>query len=339
MIVDMSRTLCIPDIHNRWVQAQHLIDTVPHDKCILLGDYFDNFNDTPDHAHNTAVWLKELVLTNPKIVPLIGNHDQYYFWPWYSYFRGSGYSEAKSHAIRKVLNQDDVAKFKFFTVEQGYALSHAGLTCHLWKEFLRNEDDDAVTTLDFFYKVLTERVNRNLNMIGMNRPAELFMAGWDRGGDCRYGGMTWCDWRSFAPIKGINQIFGHSPHNLPEVLIQKKKGDIKRYVSNDFYNSKINLKNVTSINFALDTHSKHYAIIEDGVLSIYDSITKEDIKNVPAADETVLIESLKEQMRKEALAAGSTVTVPNKNDWNKIIDGLKNGKAKWTQVKDDELTD
>ena len=38
----MSRALILSDIHHRHARAQSIIDKVPHDELVLLGDYFDN---------------------------------------------------------------------------------------------------------------------------------------------------------------------------------------------------------------------------------------------------------------------------------------------------------
>ena len=75
------RTLVISDVHNRIIRAQSIIDKVPHDKLVLTGDYFDSYGegaDAAEYARNTAVWLKEKILHNPKAVALLGNHDTSY---------------------------------------------------------------------------------------------------------------------------------------------------------------------------------------------------------------------------------------------------------------------
>jgi predicted phosphodiesterase len=303
------RTLVISDIHNRTVQAQRLLDEVKYDRAILLGDYFDQFNDTPDHAHNTALWLKEFVLDNPKITALIGNHDQYYYWPWYSYLLGSGFTTAKSHAIRKVLNQSDFEKLKFFTIDQGFVLSHAGVSSQVWKEIMAYESYDGPNTIEMFTTILERKVDANIAAISQNRPAELFMAGYDRGGSVRNGGMTWVDWSSFGPVKGINQIVGHTPHVLPDILVQGEQGSLKRYTASQYYTTTINWDKITSKNFALDTHGSHYIIIEDGKVDIYDTKTNLTVgdmlkQNIPIGDdkdEVEMIESLKIELRKQAL--------------------------------------
>jgi hypothetical protein len=36
-------------------------------------------------------------------------------------------------------------------------------------------------------------------------------AGFERGGDQRYGGLVWCDWAKLDPPQGLKQICGHTP--------------------------------------------------------------------------------------------------------------------------------
>ena len=272
----MPRTLVIPDIHNRIVSAQRLIDTIPHDKCILLGDYFDNFGDTYQDAHNTAVWLREFVLPNPKIIPLLGNHDTQYFWPWHHYFRCSGFSDMKSAAIVKELNArntNDFEKFQFYHIDQGYFFTHAGLDNRTWKDMKRGfEEKGDKTKLEFVDEVLTYWVAKARKDIGLNQRVELLGAGWDRGGNQIIGGINWIDFSNLSPINGVSQIVGHTPHPVPDVKIQKQGGSIAVKDIFEFYDHKHfpSCKNPLSINYAIDTHSKHYAIVEDEEIQIWD---------------------------------------------------------------------
>jgi len=303
------RILVLSDIHHRWVRAQSLIDTVPHDKVVLLGDYFDQFNDNIHDAHNTATWLKDMVIPNPNIVQLIGNHDQYYFWHWYPHFRGSGYSDAKRDAIRSVLQQDHVKQFKFFHIEENIVFSHAGISGALWKEIAKYNIIDKTTNLENFSTVMTEMVAKNLECVDLLRPAPLFMAGWDRGGTQRHGGLTWSCWSSFGPVKGINQVVGHTPHYIPEFLVQSDSGSIKKYSAEKFNSERFfGNKKVTSINLALDTHSEHYAIVEDGRIEIYDANTRLTIKEmiekgIPFSEkqQAVINPHLAEKFRQDAI--------------------------------------
>jgi hypothetical protein len=272
------RTLVIADIHHRITQAQALIDRVPHDKCILLGDYFDQFHDGPKEAEHTALWLRDKVLTNPKIVPLTGNHDQYYAYPKaYTYLQGSGYSPEKYDATRAILHDEHWQKFQYYHIHDGFVFSHAGLSVHLWKQMLWNfaeEDVPNPVTIEFFDKLLGEFVAKNRHQASVLHPAPLFAPGWDRGGLERYGGITWGDFGSFAPIKGINQIFGHTPRKVPTILTQNQHGTLSTYGAAEYARREETInKNATSLNLDLDTHNSHYLVIEDGKLDIFDRQT------------------------------------------------------------------
>jgi hypothetical protein len=283
------RTLVLSDIHQRHVSAQHLIDTVPHDKCILLGDYFDNFGDTPDNTAATAYWLKEFVIPNPKIVALIGNHDTHYFWPYHPYFKCSGYTDWKRDAIALELtpnNTNNFEKFQFYHIDQGFLFTHAGFDNRLFKDFKRvcGTDDGSKTKLELVDEVLTYQVGRAKKQIVMNTKCELLGAGWDRGGGQHIGGINWCDFSNLSPISGVNQIVGHTPHRIPDVKIQNMGGNISVRDIVEFYDVKAfpRTKNPLSINYALDTHSNHYMVVEDGEVQIFDihnNIKMQDIIN------------------------------------------------------------
>jgi hypothetical protein len=46
-------------------------------------------------------------------------------------------------------------------------------------------------------------------MGGVAHPA--FVAGIERGGPAKSGGILWCDWQAFETIRDIRQIVGHTP--------------------------------------------------------------------------------------------------------------------------------
>lgn len=286
------KTLVLSDIHHRITTAQRLIDTVVFDKCILLGDYFDQFNDTPKDAEATAVWLKERILTDSRIIPLLGNHDNYYAYPKsYQYLQGSGYSPEKYDATRTILHSEHWDHFQYYHIHDGFVFSHAGLTVHLWKQMLWNfaeEDVPNPVTIPFFDKLLGEFVAKNRHQASVLHPSPLFAPGWDRGGLERYGGITWCDFRSFAPIKGINQIFGHTPQRVPTILTQNQHGTLSTYGAAEYARRQDAINaHATSLNLDLDTHNAHYLVIEDGKLDIFDRLTGQlfrELKNYAIPD-------------------------------------------------------
>ena len=264
----MSRTLVISDIHNRYAKVQKLLETVEYDQCIMLGDFFDNFNDFPEDARLTAMWLRDEVIPNKKITLLTGNHDFAYFYAYNKATRCSGYSDAKHKAIFSVLDYDTIREnFKWFHVAEGFLFSHAGITNKVWKDMKRMEPEGA-TLLDVLPKWIAKSDNGVRTMTAM----PLFEAGWTRGGPQEHGGILWADWSEFGPISGVNQIVGHTPHSVPEINIQFGDGLVKRINAYEWaWSSEEFLKrNVTSINFALDTHSHHFMIIEDGKVQLWD---------------------------------------------------------------------
>jgi len=270
------KILVIPDIHNRYLSAQSLIDRLDYDKCILLGDYFDSYGDTWMDAENTAIWLRDKVLTNPKIVPLIGNHDTNYFWPWHPDLRCSGFTDAKRDAIRKIITQDHVNQFDFFHVESDFVFSHAGLTVQVWKDIKMNfdpYDESKETRLEQFVRILSYWIDKTKSDLLKNARVPLLEPGWDRGGRIPNGGIDWVDWSNFASVKGVNQIVGHSPHNVPEVHIQYTDGSYTKKTVTEYCKFKKEFdRNKVSINFDLDTHSNHYAIITDGQVEVWDAM-------------------------------------------------------------------
>ena len=284
----MSRTLILSDIHHRHARAQSIIDKVPHDELVLLGDYFDNYNDTVQDAVDTAIWLTEKILGKPNTVPIMGNHDTSYIFPQNYHLRCSGYSDQKNDAINKVLTSEHKEHFKVYHITQGYVCSHAGLTNQKWKEYSSKFDQKPEQTyLQFFDEVMSYFVQLDIRRARYNENAELFAAGWDRGGLSRHGGMNWVDWRYLAPINGINQIVGHSTNTTPQILIQKEGGALSKKDVTEHYKLQANIEkyklqsrqpvsaNIVepkylSVSYNLDTDSNHYMVIEDGVVNIFD---------------------------------------------------------------------
>lgn len=279
------RTLVLSDIHNRIIRAQSIIDKVPHDKLVLTGDYFDNHGEgayAVEYARDTAVWLKEKILHNPKAVALLGNHDNSYIFDTNIHFRCSGYTPYKSIAINDVLTSEDKSKFGVYHIDQNHVFSHAGLTSKLWKDYSSKfvEQSETETKLEFFDRVMKVVSNEAIEAANANNNVELFGAGWERGGFQQYGGINWVDWNTFGPVNGINQIVGHSIRRVPQILLQHKHGGFVKQDVTEHYKpldtaNKLDKPFSTeylSVSYDLDTQSNHYAVIEDGIVNIYDAI-------------------------------------------------------------------
>lgn len=122
--------------------------------------------------------------------------------------------------------------FKFVAFIDGWVLTHAGFSKYMADKYL-NDDLDA--HLLKVYRTLAEGSLPELLRVGMSR-----------GGNYKTGGITWLDWEEeFEPVPGVKQIVGHTRGKKP-----RWNGD----------------------NLCLDTNLKHYAIIEDGVVTTHDVV-------------------------------------------------------------------
>ncbi|MEI8342038.1 MAG: metallophosphoesterase [Verrucomicrobiota bacterium] len=192
------RTLIIPDIHHQIERADYWLETQEFDHAVFLGDYFDDFEDHLSEAKLTAYWLRERMNKSQDIF-LLGNHDIPYMFPEDPYYACSGFSRAKSKAIRTVLRAEHWDRFKIAHAEQGWFMSHAGFHPFWVRE----------PTVE---KIL-KRCDLALRRAKRHAEDPILGAGKERGGSQHVGGPLWMDWQSLVPIHGINQIVGHSPGN------------------------------------------------------------------------------------------------------------------------------
>ena len=228
--------LIIPDIHHKVGLVKSIRGVHPGTPAIFLGDYFDDFHDTVDDMRATCEWLKT-ALENPDDVFLLGNHCFAYL----SYELGvrwgfcSGWTVAKQQVFHQYFPGDVLLRrCRWIVRSQNRLISHAGLSNDLYREFSKRK-----TAEEIF-----EWVNNAENALtaGVAHPA--FLAGRDRGGPQSVGGILWCDWERFRPVPGIHQIVGHTPAEH----VRYKKGSV-----------------------CLDTHLRHYGLLEDGNLTVLES--------------------------------------------------------------------
>jgi len=123
----MSKTLILPDVHNRISAVEKIISTVRPDTTILLGDFFDDFYDNSDIIKDVAYWFKESVNEKNRI-HILGNHDSHYWFNQNKNVRCSGYEYGKDVAINDIVTIKDWEKLKFFYIlDDKFLLSHAGV--------------------------------------------------------------------------------------------------------------------------------------------------------------------------------------------------------------------
>lgn len=244
------RTGIIPDIHDKVGLAQHIMDTVPNvDQWVHLGDYFDDFPTGVKESLATAKKVKQW-LADPCIVNILGNHDLSYGWGSNPQHRCSGFTLSKWKAIHSVLTWGDWQKFVLHywlpSEERPILLSHAGLD-----KYFVPDVEDRITAIEAkinsAWFCLFDPVPANRGM-----GEELLGAGWDRGGRQAHGGILWCDWTNLTPPKGIDQIMGHTTIGSYPAIKQSLVHAKSTYTCYD-----------------LDTNLQHYAIVDDGVMSIH----------------------------------------------------------------------
>lgn len=247
------KTIIISDLHNRvdWVEDALLSSLLrPYDRVVFLGDYFDNYGDTPDDAMKSAIWLKQS-LKMPNRIHLYGTHDLWYRFPSNPYIGASGNTIEKYYAIQKILDSNDWNLLKLYHYEQDYLMTHAGIHPYLISEYVyRNRDifDKYIVnnnlqlgTQDIINKIVKPATENALKRVSQGFTDTRLDAGFARGGRQPVGGIIWLDWnREFEPVPYLNQIVGHTEHKYPEEKITE--------------NSK---------NYDLDTRSHNLGILEN----------------------------------------------------------------------------
>lgn len=212
-------TLIIPDLHHHTENADRWLNSVPFDRVVFLGDYFDYFEDDDSvaEARATASWLVRQ-MEQPNRVFLLGNHDAAYMFPECPALHCPGFTKAKARRIHKILRPKHWKRFQIATVEDGWLISHAGFHPSLI----------AGLTLDAILK----KCARALRSAARGTVDPILRAGLDREGSEPVGGPLWMDWESLVPIPGINQIVGHTPGS-----------DVREKVTTDSKNYCLDVKN------------------------------------------------------------------------------------------------
>lgn len=258
----MKNTLIIPDIHLRWEQAEKIISAVGPDEVIFLGDYFDDFGDTPEMVRDTAEWLEGSV-NKPNRIHLYGNHDQSYGFPFLT-FKCSGYEQWKDFTINDIVSKTTWNKLKWYHwLDDRWLLTHAGLHRSNVPKEIYQHINDRPKFIEELSKYLDKSIEEGIREAANNTRTWIFNAGHSRGGSQKVGGITWCDYEvEFEPIIGINQIFGHTPLRHVCWTTHERNKD-KQYPPAHSWNptiQQLDNKNLSS-NLCLDCRGNtHYAV-------------------------------------------------------------------------------
>lgn len=236
------KTLIIPDIHNHTGWVHSLIGAVEHDNLIFLGDFFDR-ELRKAQTMETAIWLKETLVRYPHATFLLGNHDMHYRFPNNDYLKCSGYTHEKEAIINSIITSDDWNRFNLYAIDQGWLLSHAGVSDVVFRPPGR--------TLDL--KWIEHACNEALISAALNQPHDVIEPDVRRGGKRREGGIIWLDWELFQPLANIHQIVGHSVDSKVRTKTLEKDGQVVSY------------------NFCIDCACRYVGIIDNGQFQIMES--------------------------------------------------------------------
>lgn len=270
-------TLIIPDLHHRWQQAENIIGSVLHDEVVFLGDYFDDFNDTPEMVSDTCEWLEGSV-KQPNRIHLRGNHDVHYEFT-YRRLKCSGYEDWKNFIISDVLSRETWDALKWYHIlDDTWLLTHAGLHSENVPETVKKLHGNRPEFLKAIGEFLDAELVNAFRSLGNNVPHWLLNAGGSRGGSQKWGGITWCDFeREFIPLKGLNQILGHTPQGsgIAKWTVIDKSGKIGSYRSDLYFPREVITDPNCSVNIDLDVYrNTHYGVWDGKTLTVgsYDKL-------------------------------------------------------------------
>lgn len=201
--------LIIPDVHQKMERLEQiLIQRKENERIIFLGDFFDDFHDTPQAARRMA---QELVMSlSEDWRACLGNHDLQYIFPT-AIDTCAGFTPEKRAAIQAVINPHQEAllqRFAIFHRVGPWLLSHAGLAPHF---HVNNDEAPVIAAAAETWSVgAMARAAAGLSHA-------LFHIGLARGGFRPIGGPLWCDWDyEFADNHALPpQIVGHTPSDEP----------------------------------------------------------------------------------------------------------------------------
>ena len=198
----MEKLMVIGDIHTRYEKVERIISKYQKShKFIFMGDYFDQFGDTPELNASTAHWLKTQMEKRPDWVYLLGNHDVIY--QLHFSCMCSGFSNQKKTAINEVMKIEDWNKLKYFHHENGWWFSHAGITKY-WFQHPMSEG----INIDNIQRTIDDAV---IKLKAANHSNAIWASSHARGGNHLVGGIVWQDWEDLELIPNFKQVVGHTP--------------------------------------------------------------------------------------------------------------------------------
>lgn len=256
------KTVIIPDIHLKTSFATRIINSEGADEVVLLGDVFDNYDDSPEENKRAAEWLNN-ILDDNRIIYLHSNHDCNYIGNNLD-TACKGYTREKKTAIRSVLRSDIRSKVRYFHISQNVLFSHGGLhNSHI--PYLIN--NDGLNAISEFLNSEIKYADRYLyDRIGKHW---IFEAGYCRSGRAPFGGLLWSDfYREFTHVKGLTQICGHTcpPSGGREQIPHFRIQDKNNFNEYEVYTVPKVIDGTWSC--GLDCHLAYYGVISNGLFKV-----------------------------------------------------------------------
>jgi hypothetical protein len=250
---EVMRTLIIPDVHTKVSIADKIREAAgPVDETVFLGDYFDEWGDSPESNLQTGLWLRK-TLAEPGVTMLLGNHDVNYA---AKSQRCSGWTSDKQNVIE--FFKSEIRSLRLWHVTQGWLLSHAGVGQKFVKSVSwnpANGDSEKACKTSFWYFLDTTGQHPITSVSGVS------------GGTRPFDGPLWhrpqSAWSGDKYLLTA-QVFGHTVVKGGAPVLIGDSGDhiaICRDKVKPFKRKRV----------LLDTNLKHYAIITDGVLTVQEA--------------------------------------------------------------------
>ena len=214
----MANNLVVGDLHTKIDILEKAISYFDNDssieRIIFLGDYVDDWNKPPEASYNLLTRLIAFKKAYPdKVILLLGNHD---FSEWMGgKFKCSGFNPV-IHTIVKSLFDENEELFQLAFSDDKYIYTHAGITSswvkdiqlidNLYLPLNSNKPDEWANYLNWVFR------ERNNDLTAHKIFNTLSQAGGYRGG-FDAPSPIWADRQELIarPLKGLNQIVGHTP--------------------------------------------------------------------------------------------------------------------------------
>ena len=201
------------------------------DKIIFVGDYVDSYDKTNEQILEN---LKDIIhfknALGDKVILLVGNHDIQYIVPKQIC---SGYRPEMNVDLNEIFRINiDLFLLAYELHDNSgnkWLWTHAGVSSGWYNEFDKLIHNEKYRFKDLWNEFLeNERTVADiLNFAWKIKMPSLFDVDSDSGGIMPWGGPVWVRPRmlNYWPLKGYNQIVGHTPQHSVAKVTEDLDGD------------------------------------------------------------------------------------------------------------------